>query len=167
MIEYCDLPKEQQAIDVEFMRKALLLADKASAIGEVPVGALVVVDSLVIGEGYNQSITLNDPTAHAEVLALREAAKNLQNYRLIDATLYVTLEPCPMCAGALVHSRVKRVVYGAYDNKSGAAGTVMNLVQHEVLNHKMEATGGCLQSECSAQISAFFKHRREQKKRGS
>lgn len=146
------------------MRQALVLAEKASAISEVPVGALVVVDSMVIGEGYNQSITSNDPTAHAEVLALREAAKNIQNYRLLDATLYVTLEPCPMCAGALVHGRIKRVVFGAYDSKTGAVGTVMNLVQHEALNHKMEVTGGCLQSECSAQISAFFKRRRLEKK---
>jgi len=151
-------------LDASYMRQAMLLAEKAQAIGEVPVGAIVVVDSLIIGEGYNQSITTHDPSAHAEMLALKEAARNLQNYRLVDATLYVTLEPCPMCAGLLVHGRVKRIVFGAYDQKTGATGTVMNLVQHESLNHKIEVTGGCLQNECSAQISDFFKQRRRQKK---
>lgn len=151
-------------VDASYMRQAMLLAEKAQAIGEVPVGAIVVVDSLIIGQGYNQSITTHDPSAHAEMLALKEAAKNLQNYRLVDATLYVTLEPCPMCAGLLVHGRVKRIVFGAYDQKTGATGTVMNLVQHESLNHKIEVTGGCLQNECSAQISDFFKQRRRQKK---
>lgn len=151
-------------IDASYMRQAMLLAENAQAIGEVPVGAIVVVDSLIIGQGYNQSITTHDPSAHAEMLAIKEAAKNLQNYRLVDATLYVTLEPCPMCAGLLVHGRVKRIVFGAYDQKTGATGTVMNLVQHESLNHKIEVTGGCLQDECSAQISDFFKQRRRQKK---
>ena len=151
-------------VDASYMRQAMLLAENAQAIGEVPVGAIVVVDSLIIGQGYNQSITTHDPSAHAEMLAMREAAKNLQNYRLVDATLYVTLEPCPMCAGLLVHGRVKRIVFGAYDQKTGATGTVMNLVQHESLNHKIEVTGGCLQDECSAQISDFFKQRRRQKK---
>jgi tRNA(adenine34) deaminase len=151
-------------VDASYMRQAMLLAENAQAIGEVPVGAIVVVDSLIIGQGYNQSITTHDPSAHAEMLAMREAAKNLQNYRLVDATLYVTLEPCPMCAGLLVHGRVKRIVFGAYDQKTGATGTVMNLVQHESLNHKIEVTGGCLQDECSTQISDFFKQRRRQKK---
>ena len=151
-------------VDASYMRQAMLLAENAQTIGEVPVGAIVVVDSLIIGQGYNQSITTHDPSAHAEMLAMREAAKNLQNYRLVDATLYVTLEPCPMCAGLLVHGRVKRIVFGAYDQKTGATGTVMNLVQHASLNHKIEVTGGCLQDECSAQISDFFKQRRRQKK---
>ena len=159
--------KGDEDIDAQFMRQAMLLAEKAQAIGEVPVGALVVADSIVIGQGYNQSISQHDPTAHAELIALKEAALNMQNYRLVDATLYVTLEPCPMCAGALVHGRIKRVVFGAYDRKSGAVGTVMNLVQNDALNHKMEVTGGCLQDECSAQISAFFKLRRLQKKGSS
>jgi tRNA(adenine34) deaminase len=154
----------EKEVDAAFMRQAMLLAEKAQAIGEVPVGAIIVVDSMIVGQGYNQSIALHDPSAHAEMLALREAAKNLENYRVVDATLYVTLEPCPMCAGALVHGRVKRIVFGAYDQKTGAAGTTMNLVQHDLLNHKMEVTGGCLQDECSAQISAFFKQRRRQKK---
>jgi len=154
----------ENELDASFMRQAMLLAEKAQAIGEVPVGAIIVVDSMIIGQGYNQSIALHDPSAHAEMLALREAAKNLENYRVLDATLYVTLEPCPMCAGALVHGRVKRIVFGAYDQKTGAAGTTMNIVQHDSLNHKMEVTGGCLQDECGVQISAFFKQRRQQKK---
>jgi len=152
-------------VDASYMRQAMLLAQKAQALGEVPVGAIVVIDSLIIGQGYNQSITTHDPSAHAEMLAMKEAAKNLQNYRLVDATLYVTLEPCPMCAGLLVHGRVKRIVFGAYDKKTGATGTVMNLVQHKSLNHNIEVTGGCLQQECSAQISDFFKQRRGQKRR--
>jgi tRNA(adenine34) deaminase len=154
----------ENEVDAAFMRQAMVLAEKAEAIGEVPVGAIIVVDSIIVGQGYNQSIALHDPSAHAEMLALREAARNLENYRVLDATLYVTLEPCPMCAGALVHGRVKRIVFGAYDQKTGAAGTTMNLVQHDSLNHKMEVTGGCLQDECGAQISAFFKQRRRQKK---
>jgi tRNA(adenine34) deaminase len=154
----------ENEVDAAFMRQAMLLAKKAQAIGEVPVGAIIVVDSIIVGQGYNQSIALHDPSAHAEMLALREAARNLENYRVLDATLYVTLEPCPMCAGAMVHGRVKRIVFGAYDQKTGAAGTTMNLVQHDTLNHKIEVTGGCLQDECGAQISAFFKQRRKQKK---
>lgn len=154
----------ENEVDAAFMRQAMVLAEKAEAIGEVPVGAIIVVDSIIVGQGYNQSIALHDPSAHAEMLALREAARNLENYRVLDATLYVTLEPCPMCAGALVHGRVKRIVFGAYDQKTGAAGTTMNLVQHDSLNHKMEVTGGCLQDECGAQISTFFKQRRRQKK---
>ena len=154
----------ENEVDAAFMRQAMLLAKKAQAIGEVPVGAIIVVDSIIVGQGYNQSIALHDPSAHAEMLALREAARNLENYRVLDATLYVTLEPCPMCAGAMVHGRVKRIVFGAYDQKTGAAGTTMNLVQHDALNHKMQVTGGCLQDDCGAQISAFFKQRRKQKK---
>lgn len=154
-------------IDAMFMRQAMLLADKAQAIGEVPVGAVVVMGGMVIGQGYNQSIITNDPCAHAEMFAIKEAATNLQNYRMMEATLYATLEPCPMCAGALVHARINRLVFGAYDQKTGATGSVMNLVQHEALNHKMDVTGGCLQDECSSQISAFFKQRRLQKKGGN
>ena len=152
--------------DEFFMHQAMSLAKKAQDAGEVPVGAIIVIDGVVIGQGFNQCITLNDPSAHAEIIALREAAQNVQNYRVIDATLYVTLEPCPMCAGALVHGRVTRVVFGAYDHKTGAAGTTMNLLQHNSLNHKVEVTSGCLQIECSAQISDFFKLRRKQRKQG-
>jgi tRNA(adenine34) deaminase len=153
-----------QQDDEFFMRQAMLLAKKAQEGGEVPVGAIIVIDGIIIGQGFNQCITQNDPSAHAEMLALREAAQNMQNYRVVDTTLYVTLEPCPMCAGALVHSRVKRVVFGAYDPKTGAAGTVMDLLRHASLNHEIAVTGGCLQSDCSAQISDFFRLRRQQKK---
>lgn len=150
--------------DEPFMRQAMLLAQKAQDMGEVPVGAIVVIDGLVIGEGFNQCITLNDPSAHAEILALREAAQNVQNYRVTDSTLYVTLEPCPMCAGAMVHGRVRRVVFGAYDKKTGVAGSTMDLFKHKSMNHKVNVIGGCLQSECSTQLSNFFKLRRQQKK---
>lgn len=143
---------------------AMDLAAKAEAIGEVPVGALVVKDGEVIGQGFNQSITTSDPSAHAEMIALREAAKRLNNYRLIDTTLYVTLEPCPMCAGMMVHSRIRRLVFGAFDEKTGAAGSRMQLAAHPELNHQVEITGGVLQEQCSAQISDFFRRRRKQKK---
>lgn len=143
---------------------AMDLAAKAEAIGEVPVGALVVKNGEVIGQGFNQSITTSDPSAHAEMIALREAAKRLDNYRLIDTTLYVTLEPCPMCAGMMVHSRIRRLVFGAFDEKTGAAGSRMQLAAHPELNHQVEITGGVLQELCSAQISDFFRRRRKQKK---
>ena len=142
--------------DAYWMHYALQLADKAQQQGEIPVGAVIVKDGQVIGEGWNQSITLNDPSAHAEVMAIRDAGQKLNNYRLIDTTLYVTLEPCPMCAGALVHSRIGRLVYGAVDLKTGAAGSVMNLVKHEQLNHQLEVTSNVAAEQCSAKISAFF-----------
>lgn len=148
--------------DIEWMKHALKLADKAEAIGEVPVGACVVANGEVIGEGWNTPIQDHNPTAHAEVHAVTQAAKHVQNYRLIDATLYVTLEPCSMCAGMLVHARVKRVVFGAWDAKTGAAGSVMNLLQHPVLNHQSEIVSGVLADECANKISAFFKRRREE-----
>ncbi len=147
--------------DEKWMRYAIALADKAKDLGEIPVGAVIVKDDEVVAEGYNLSICQHDPSAHAEMLAIRSAGEVLENYRLIDCTLYVTLEPCPMCAGALVHSRIKRVVFGAYDEKTGAAGTVMNLVQDGRLNHQCEVTGGVLQDACSTQISDFFKARRK------
>ena len=142
--------------DIEWMKHALRLADKAEAIGEVPVGACVVVNGKVIGEGWNTPIQDHNPTAHAEVHAVTQAAQYVQNYRLIDATLYVTLEPCSMCAGMLVHARVKRVVFGAWDAKTGAAGSVMNLLQHPVLNHQSEIVSGVLADECASKISSFF-----------
>ena len=148
--------------DIEWMKHALLLADKAEAIGEVPVGACVVAKGEVIGEGWNTPIRDHNPTAHAEVHAVTQAAKYLQNYRLIDATLYVTLEPCSMCAGMLVHARVKRVVFGAWDAKTGAAGSVMNLLQHPVLNHQSEIVSGVLADECASKISSFFQRRRKE-----
>ena len=148
--------------DVMWMRHALTLADKAESIGEVPVGACVVLNGELIGEGFNTPITDNDPSAHAELRAVKEAAAAVQNYRLIDATLYVTLEPCSMCAGMLVHARVKRVVFGAKDAKTGAAGSVMNLLQHPALNHQLEVVSGVLADECANKLSDFFRKRRKE-----
>lgn len=150
--------------DEFFMRRAMELAMQAEAIDEIPVGAVVVCDDKIIGEGYNQSITLNDPSAHAEMIAIRQAGEKLDNYRLVDCTLYVTLEPCPMCAGLLVHSRISRLVYAANDEKTGAAGSVMNLCQHHQLNHQVEIESGLLADECSNMLSNFFKRRRAEKK---
>ncbi len=150
--------------DEFFMQQALALAEHAESIGEVPVGACVVLDGQVIGKGWNRSIISNDPCGHAEIQALQDAAQQQQNYRLVDATLYVTLEPCAMCAGAIVHSRVKRVVYAATDPKTGCAGSIMNLLQHGSLNHKCEVDAGVLSESASALISAFFRKRREQHK---
>ncbi len=148
--------------DIMWMRHALALADKAESIGEVPVGACVVLNGELIGEGFNTPITDNDPSAHAELRAVKEAAAAVQNYRLIDATLYVTLEPCSMCAGMLVHARVKRVVFGAKDAKTGAAGSVMNLLQHPALNHQLEVVSGVLADECANKLSDFFRKRRKE-----
>ena len=148
--------------DIMWMRHALTLADKAESIGEVPVGACVVLNGELIGEGFNTPITDNDPSAHAELRAVKEAAAAVQNYRLIDATLYVTLEPCSMCAGMLVHARVKRVVFGAKDAKTGAAGSVMNLLQHPALNHQLEVVSSVLANECAHKLSDFFRKRRKE-----
>jgi len=148
--------------DIMWMRHALTLADKAESIGEVPVGACVVLNGELIGEGFNTPITDNDPSAHAELRAVKEAAAAVQNYRLIDATLYVTLEPCSMCAGMLVHARVKRLVFGAKDAKTGAAGSVMNLLQHPALNHQLEVVSGVLADECANKLSDFFRKRRKE-----
>lgn len=150
--------------DRYWMNYALNLAKQAEQQGEIPVGAVLVVDNQVVGEGWNQSISLNDPSAHAEMMAIRAAGKALQNYRLINSTLYVTLEPCPMCAGLLVHSRVSRLVFGAADYKTGAAGSIMNLLQHSQLNHQLDITSGVEQEVCSERLSAFFRIRRAQKK---
>jgi len=158
------LTPEQIQADERWMQHAIMLAGKAEAIDEVPVGAVIVLDDKIIGEGWNQSINLHDATAHAEIMALRAAGKTVENYRLIDATLYVTLEPCSMCAGAMVHSRVKRLVYGAVDLKTGAAGSVFNLVDHSKLNHQIEVRSGVFASETSALLSQFFRRRRKEKK---
>lgn len=154
--------EEQTLIDHQFMEHALALAHKAEAINEIPVGAVLVANGSIIGEGYNQSITLNDPSAHAEMIAIRQAGQFLNNYRLIDCTLYVTLEPCPMCAGLLVHSRVTRLVFGAKDTKTGSAGSVMNITNHQDLNHQVEVESGIKADECSAILSNFFKRRRKE-----
>ncbi|NMH59694.1 tRNA adenosine(34) deaminase TadA [Alteromonas ponticola] len=146
--------------DEQWMHVALQLADKAEKMGEIPVGAVVVADNHIIGEGWNTSIISHDPSAHAEMNALRQAAAHRQNYRVVDSTLYVTLEPCPMCAGMLVHARVSRVVFGAPDPKTGAAGSVIQLLQHPQLNHQIDISAGILAEKCSEKLSAFFKKRR-------
>lgn len=142
------------------MQRAIELALRAEAEGEVPVGALVVLEGEVVGEGWNRPIVSHDPTAHAEIIALRAAAERLGNYRLTGATLYVTLEPCPMCAGAMVHARIGRVVYGASDPLAGSAGSVFNLLGSEKLNHRAAVQGGVLADQCSHQLKAFFQARR-------
>lgn len=151
---------EQQSLDEFWMQRALELAHRAEAEGEVPVGAVLVRDEQIIGEGWNQPITASDPTSHAEIMALRSAAANINNYRLLNTTLYVTLEPCSMCAGALIHARVKRVVYGATDPKGGAAGSVFEILGTDKLNHKVEITAGVLSKECGEVLTNFFQQRR-------
>ena len=146
--------------DMHFMSRAIELARLAEAQGEVPVGAVLVKDNQIIAEGWHQPISTSDPTAHAEVLAMRAAAQVLKNYRLLDATLYVTLEPCAMCAGAMVHARIKRLVYAAADPRAGAAGTIFNILQHTALNHRVEVTGGVLESNCAGLLRDFFRTRR-------
>lgn len=136
------------------------LALRAAREGEVPVGAVLVKDGDVIGEGWNRPIGSCDPTAHAEIQALRAAAKNINNYRLLDTTLYVTLEPCAMCAGAIIHARVKRVVFGAYDPKGGAAGSVFEILGTDKLNHRLEFTAGILEDECANLLTEFFRIKR-------
>ena len=146
--------------DDAFMREALLLARRAWDAGEVPVGAVVVKGGVIIGRGYNQPITSNDPTTHAEIVAIRDAAQHLKNYRLVDCELYVTLEPCAMCVGAMLHARLKRVVFGTCDPKTGVCGSVINLPAEEKLNHHATFEGGVLSEECGAMLKAFFKSRR-------
>ncbi len=153
-----DLHQRQQ--DEYWMRYALSLADRASQLAEVPVGAVIVLDNKVIGEGYNRSIIDVDPCGHAEIMAIQDAAKRVNNYRVLDATIYVTLEPCSMCAGAIVHARLKRTVFGAADAKTGCVGSIMNILQHPSLNHQVDIASGVLADECSTQISRFFKARR-------
>jgi tRNA(adenine34) deaminase len=146
--------------DEDFMRHALELARRAQAEGEVPVGAVVVLEEKVIGEGWNRPISASDPTAHAEIQAMRAAASTRQNYRLVGATLYVTLEPCAMCVGAMFHARIRRVVFGAADPKTGAAGSTVDLFEEKRLNHHALVLGGVLAAECGALLSDFFGSRR-------
>ena len=150
--------------DIVFMQRAYELAQEAEKHNEIPVGAVIVHQGKVIGEGFNQSILLNDPSAHAEMIAIRQAGQYLNNYRLIDCTLYVTLEPCPMCAGLLVHSRIKRLVYACPDLKTGAAGSIFNLVGTSQLNHQVVVENGIMAEQCSSLLSEFFKRRRNEKK---
>lgn len=143
------------------MRRALELAAIGEQAGEVPVGAVLVKDGEILGEGWNQPIGGNDPSAHAEIVALRDAASRLNNYRLTGTTLYVTLEPCPMCAGAIIHARVACVVYGTRDPKGGAAGSVFDLLPSDQrFNHRVEVEGGVLAEQCAEQLRAFFRTRR-------
>jgi tRNA(adenine34) deaminase len=146
--------------DIDYMRRALELARAAGAEGEVPVGAVVVSGGQIVGEGANRPIAGHDPTAHAEIVALRAAGAALGSYRLNDAVLYVTLEPCAMCAAAMVHARVRRVVFGAFDPKAGAAGSLIDLFRLQGLNHRVDAFGGVLADECGALLSGFFEARR-------
>jgi tRNA(adenine34) deaminase len=146
--------------DQEYMQMALALAAEAAEAGEVPVGAVVVKDGEIVGRGYNAPISTHDPSAHAEIRALRDAANNLGNYRLVGCTLYVTLEPCAMCTGAIQHARIARVVYGATDPKTGACGSVVNLMEEARLNHHTIVEGGVMAQECGSALSAFFAARR-------
>jgi len=150
--------------DEIFMHVALELAEKAESLGEVPVGAVVVRNNEIVGRGFNAPISRHDPSAHAEMMALRDAAQRLGNYRLVDCELFVTLEPCLMCAGAVMHARITRLVYGASDPKTGACGSVMDVFAERRLNHHTEVTGGVLMEECSAMLSNFFALRRAQQK---
>lgn len=143
------------------MRRALELARHAENLGEVPVGAVLVGRDGLVAEGRNAPVASSDPTAHAEIQALRAAGKALHNYRLPGTTLYVTMEPCPMCAGALVHARVSRLVFGVQDFRAGAAGTVFDIVRAPEVNHRLEVTGGVLESECRKLVQDFFRARRK------
>jgi tRNA(adenine34) deaminase len=146
--------------DDEFMAAALELAREARERGEVPVGAVLVMDGEILGRGFNQPVSRNDPTAHAEIVALREAGREAGNYRLPGSTMYVTIEPCQMCVGAMVHARVARVVYGTPEPKAGAIESAMRAHEHPSLNHRLEATGRVMEEECREVIQAFFKERR-------
>jgi tRNA(adenine34) deaminase len=146
--------------EVNFMRRALRQAQKADAEGEVPVGAVVVLGDKVVGRGHNRPLGLSDPSAHAEILALRRAAKKLGNYRLKGCDLYVTIEPCAMCAGAIIQVRLRRVIYGAPDPKAGACGSALTVLNHPKANHRVEVVSGVLAEECAAILRAFFRCRR-------
>jgi tRNA(Arg) A34 adenosine deaminase TadA len=150
-------------MDLTYLRAAISEAHSAEANGEVPVGAVVVHNNQIIGRGQNRVLRDSDPTAHAEIVALREAGLILKNYRLEDCTLYVTLEPCSMCAGAILHARITRLVYAAPDPKAGACGSVLSVLNHPALNHKLEVTSGLLAEECGALLTNFFLERRGKK----
>ena len=146
--------------DVDFMHRAIELAERAHEQHEVPVGALLVIGGIVVGEGWNRPIVTHDPTAHAEIVALRAAAVGRQNYRLATSTLYVTLEPCAMCVGAAINARVARIVFGAWDQKAGACGSVFDLSREPRLAHRVDVFGGVLAEECGALLRRFFEARR-------
>jgi tRNA(Arg) A34 adenosine deaminase TadA len=149
--------------DLDHLRAAIAEAQSAETAGEVPVGAVVVHNNTIIGRGQNRVLRDSDPTAHAEIVALREAGLHLRNYRLEDCTLYATLEPCAMCAGAIIHARISRLVYAAPDPKAGACGSVLSVLNHPQLNHKLELIPGLLADECSALLTNFFRNRRLEK----
>ncbi|GMR07473.1 MAG: tRNA adenosine(34) deaminase TadA [Gammaproteobacteria bacterium] len=146
--------------DSDYMQHALHLASTAAEHGEVPVGCVIVRNDEIIGEGYNQPISSHDPSAHAEIIAMRNAGKQINNYRLCDATLYVTLEPCVMCVGAMVHARVKRLVFAAMDPRTGAAGSVYQLTHDTPLNHQLDVTSGVMAEQCGELLTEFFRERR-------
>ena len=154
---------EQDDLDQTYMQTALDLAGQAALAGEVPVGAIVVKDGVIIGRGYNAPISQHDPSAHAEIQAMRDAANTLGNYRLVGCTLYVTLEPCAMCSGAMQHARIARLVYGASDPKTGACGSVINLMAEPRLNHHTEVSSGVMAQQCGTLLSQFFASRRKNK----
>lgn len=154
----------QNLIDRYWMRYAMSLAMRAEQEGEIPVGAVVILNDHIIGEGWNRSIIDNDPTAHAEMIAIRQAGQLVGNYRLLGATLYVTLEPCIMCSGAMIHSRIRRLVYGASDHKTGAVASVFPILTDVRHNHQIEVIGGIESEACSSLLSSFFRKRRQEKK---
>ncbi len=151
---------DQHTTDITFMKQALLLARRAAAQGEVPVGAILTKDGEILGKGANSPISSNDPTAHAEILALRRAAQKVSNYRLLGTTLYVTLEPCIMCMGAIIHARLERVVFGAFDPKTGAVQSRYSIGSDNLLNHTLKITSGICETECSILLKDFFRERR-------
>jgi len=146
--------------DIYWMEKAIQWGEHAAKVGEVPVGAILVLEDQVVGEGHNQPIAKKDPTAHAEMMALRDGAQKISNYRLLNTTLYVTLEPCTMCAGAMIHARIKRLVYGASDPKAGAVRSMANLLDQPFLNHQVAHSGGLLNHQCGLLLSQFFQAKR-------
>ncbi|MBL4903928.1 tRNA adenosine(34) deaminase TadA [Desulfotalea psychrophila] len=152
---------DRHKTDTIFMKQALFLAESAAQKGEVPVGALITLGNIIVGRGENRPISSNDPSAHAEIIAIREAAGHCNNYRIPGTTLYVTLEPCIMCMGAIIHSRIKRVVFGAYDPKTGAAGSRYSIGSDNLLNHHVDISGGICEEECAHLIKTFFKERRK------
>lgn len=152
--------KKPHSINIKFLKEALKEAGKAKRKNEVPVGAVIVRNGRIVARGHNSNISLNDPSAHAEIIALKNTALKLKNYRLCDCTIYVTLEPCPMCAGAIVLARLKEIVFGAYDKKTGACGSVFNIADNKLLNHRAKITGGVLNQKCAGLLTKFFRKRR-------
>lgn len=159
-----EMNSDERSLHEQFMNEALIEAEKAAALNEVPVGAVVVCDGQIIGRGYNSPITDHDPCGHAEVKALRDAAQHVQNYRLVNCDLYVTIEPCTMCAGAIVHGRIQRLIYGATEPKAGVIASQKQILKEPYFNHDVEVISGVLAESCTDVIQAFFKRRRDEKK---